>query len=204
MSIERLVLGTKNPAKIQEWKKMIGEFDPEMEVVEISDIGDFPDAVEDGNTFQENAKKKAKHFAVLSREYVFADDGGYEIDALGGAPGVQSKRILPGGEEGTDEELISFVLKKMESIPMDKRGVSLTSAVALSDPEGKIIFQEKMSSSGLVSVKRGPVRVPGYPFREIHFVPEYDKTYAELDEEERKVHSHKRPVAERLVIFLLE
>ncbi|MBI2066111.1 non-canonical purine NTP pyrophosphatase, partial [Candidatus Woesebacteria bacterium] len=111
MSLERIVLGTRNPGKLSEWTNVLREEGFNGKVLGVSDIGDFEDPRETGETFGENARQKATHYAKLTGEYTLSEDGGYEVDALGGAPGVHSRRILPGGNEGTDEELIDFVLE---------------------------------------------------------------------------------------------
>jgi len=167
-------------------------------------LGDFPEANEAGKTFTENARIKARHYALLTHEYIFSEDGGYEVDALGGLPGVKSRRILPGDKDGTDQELIDYVLEKVRGLPPEKRGVKLTSSAALSDPSGNIIFEDISSSAGIIAEKLGPILIPGYPFRSIHWFPELGKTYAELTPEEHERYSHKKPVAERLAKFLLE
>ncbi len=201
MKIKRLVFGTTNPAKLKEWSELLEGIIP---LVGISEFGKLPKPKESGKTLKENAREKASHYAKLTGEYVISEDGGYEIDVLGGAPGVMSRRILPGGKDGTDQELIDFVLEKLKNVPLDKRTVKLTTSIALSDPKGNILFEEKASSKGIVSQKSGPVLIPGYPFRTIHYFPKLGKTYAELTRKERKKYSHKKRIARRLVKFLLE
>lgn len=197
---ERLVLGSKNPGKLNEWIKFFSEFG--IEVGSLSEFRPIPNPIEDFDTFIENARAKASWYAKLTGRLVFADDGGYEIDYLNGWPGVRSRRILAGGKEGTDKDLIKIVLERMKGVPIDKRTVRLTSAVALSDVNGNIIFEDITSSSGIIAEKAGPILIPGYPFRSIHFLPELGKTYAELSEKEITAHSHKRPVAKKLAKFL--
>jgi len=199
---KRLIIGSLNPAKINEWADFFREFG--LEVEQESNLENLPKPDETGVTFIENARLKAVGYAKLLHKYVFADDGGYEIDALDGLPGVKSRRILPGDKEGTDQELIDYVLEKMRGISYEKRTVKLTSAAVLSDPHGEIIFEEICSSPGIIAEKQGPILISGYPFRSIHLLPELGKTYAELTEEEYKKYSHKRPVAKRLAKFLLE
>jgi XTP/dITP diphosphohydrolase len=200
MRIKRLVIGSTNPAKVKEWSKLIKG----VEVVGISELGSFPKPKEQGKTFEENAVLKAKHYARLTGEYVFSEDGGYEVDALGGAPGVKSRRILPGGKDGTDQELIDYVLKKLQGVALKKRMVKLSFAAAVSDPKGRIIFEGSNSFAGIVSKKPGPVRIDGYPFRSIHFIPKLGKTYAELTDDEHEIYNHKASVGRRLIKFLLE
>ncbi len=201
MAIERLVIGSTNPGKIKEWSGFLKRIVP---VISIVDLGVFPEPKESGTTFIENARLKARHYALLTHEYVFSEDGGYEVDALGGLPGVRSRRILPGDKDGTDQELIDYILGKVKGLPPEKRGVKLSSASALSDPLGNIIFEDISSSVGIVAEKTGPILIPGYPFRSIHWLPQLGKTYAELTAEEHEKYSHKKPVAERITKFLVE
>ena len=197
--IERLVIGSRNKAKIEEWSNYLTKV---VAVVGVSEIGDFPEPEENGKTFAENARIKASHYAKVSKEYVFSEDGGYEVDALNGLPGVKSRRILPGDKDGTDQELIDYVLYRLKCIPPNKRTVKLSFVAAVSDPNGRIIFEDSNSFKGIVAEKPGPRLIQGYPFRTIHYIPELRKTYAELTEEEHERYSHKRPVADRLKRFL--
>ncbi len=199
---ERIVIGSKNIGKVNEWRSFFQEFG--IGTDDLFRFSHIPEPEETGETFVDNARIKASWYAKYTNQFVFADDGGYEIDYLGGWPGTKSRRILPGGKEGTDQDLIEIVLEKMKGVPLEKRTVKLTSAAALSDPGGKIIFEDIAHSPGVIAEVPGPVLIPGYPFRTIHFLPELGKTYAELTEEELKSHSHKRPVAERLAKFLRE
>lgn len=200
MASERIIIGSKNSAKVSEWEKFFKEFG--IRIHGLWNFSRISEPEETGNTFIENARIKASWYAKHTGYYVFADDGGYEIEYLGGWPGVKSRRILPGDKEGTDMEIVNMVLLRMKGVPMEKRSVKLTSAAALSDPSGKIIFEEIASSKGFITEGYGPILMPGYPFRSIHFLPEYGKTYAELTDDEMKKHSHKRPVAEKLAFFL--
>jgi XTP/dITP diphosphohydrolase len=199
MRIQRIVIGTGNSAKLVEWSSFLT---PHVSVLSLKDFPPQPEIVETGTTFGQNARIKATTYAKALGEFVFSEDGGYEIDFLGGLPGVKSRRILPGDKEGTDDELIDFVLEKLQGVPDVDRRVKLTSAAAFSDPSGQILFEDSNSSEGLVTTKRGPVLIPGYPFRTIHFLPELGKTYAELTDAEHEKFSHKRPIAKKLIEFL--
>lgn len=199
MKIKRLVLGTENPGKIAEWQEILTKIIP---VIGVRTTVNLSKPKETGKTFAENARQKASYYAKQIKDYVMGDDGGYEVEALGGAPGVKSRRILPGDKDGTDEELINYVLDKLKGLPDKKRRVKLTVAIAIADPNGKIIYEDTDSAIGSVSYKVGPVKIAGYPFRSIHWIPEFNKTYAELTETEHKKYSHKRRLAQRLGRFL--
>lgn len=200
MRIKRLVIGTTNQGKLQEWTRFLKNFP----IISISDLGSFPEPQELGKTYAENARIKAKYYAGLTGEFVFSEDGGFEVDALGGLPGVKSRRILPGEKEGTDEELNEYVLSRLKGLPREKRTARLSFVACVSDPKGNIIFEDSNNLEGFVVEETRPVTILGYPFRSILFIPEAGKTYAELSEEEHKRLSHKKVVAQRLAKFLLE
>jgi len=198
MAIERLIIGSNNPGKVKEWKKVLGSG---IEVKSIADIGSFPEPEETGKTFEENARLKAKYYSSLCHDFVLADDGGFEVDALGGAPGVKSRRILPGGKEGTDQECVDFILEKMKVVPKEKRTARLILHIAIADPEGRIIYEDEGSRPGFVTEKLEAPIIPGFPYRSILFIPEAGKTYTELTEEEHEKLNHRKHVAERVLGF---
>jgi XTP/dITP diphosphohydrolase len=197
MAIERIIIGSTNPGKVSEWKKLLRS----LEVRSIADIGNFPEPEETGSTFKENAILKAKHYAKLSHEFVLADDGGFEIDALNGAPGVKSRRILPGDKDGTDQELVDFVLDKMKNVPEEKRTAHLTAYAALADKDGKIIFEDTSRKDGVITNELEAPIISGYPYRSILYLPEVKKTYAELSDQEHERLNHRREIAKRLLDF---
>jgi len=200
MKIERLVLGTSNPGKIKEWKKLLGD---SVELLEISST-DIESPEEQGNNYREIARNKAKYYARKFKEFVLSEDGGFEIDALGGLPGIKSRRILPGEKDGTDEELINFVLEKLEGVPREKRTARLAVYVVLVDPQGSAVFEDMNSIEGVITEQKIGDYEAGYPYRAILFVPEAGKIFSEFDENDREQHSHRRPIADRLKKFLLE
>lgn len=200
MRIKRLVIGSTNPGKIKEWKMLLSKFP----LVSIAQLGKFPEPEENGDTFSEIAKRKAKHYARLTKNFVLAEDGGFEIDFLDGAPGVKSRRILPGDKDGTDQELIDFVMDKLDGVPVSKRGAKLIVSVALATPDGKIIYEDAGEIRGEVPLKSSPNLEPGYPYRSVFFIPEAKKDYVDLTEDEHRRFNHRSAVARRLAKFLLE
>ena len=204
MSVGRLVLGTGNVGKIKEWSKILADEGFRGEILGVDSFKGITHPEETAETFEVNAQDKGVYYAKLIGEYVLSEDGGYEVDALGGAPGIKSRRILPGDKDGTDRELIDYVLERLKGIPKEKRTVKLTVAAAVSDPQGNIIYEDKESIGGVVTEETGPVQIPGYPFRSIHYIPELEKTYAELTDKEHEKFNHKKKIAKRLATFLNE
>lgn len=201
MKIKRLVIGTSNPGKLKEWKFFLKGIIP---VISVSEFGDFDSPEETGKTFLENAIQKAKHYSKLTNEYVLSEDGGFEVDSLGGLPGIKSRRILPGEKDGTDKELIEYILGKLNKVPKGKRKARLVVHVVISDPKGNIIFKKKNKMEGVISKKACLKLEEGYPYRSILFLPSLKKFYVELTSEEHKKYAHRKPIAEKISQFLLE
>lgn len=194
--IKKLIIGSRNKAKIAEWKKF---FEGSFEVVTLDKFPEISDVDETGETFSENARLKASYYATKINEYVFSEDGGFEIEVLGGWPGVHSRRILPGKKVATDEQVVEITLKKLAGLPKEKRTARLKVVAVISDPRGNIIFEESGELSGYVLEKRddSPI-IEGYPYRNLLFIPELNKTYAQASDEDHKKINHKRVIAEKI------
>lgn len=194
--IKKLIIGSKNKAKIAEWKKFLED---SFEIVTLDQLEGIPDVEETGQTFSENAHLKATYYAKKFNEYVFAEDGGFEIDALGGAPGVHSRRILPGKKEATDEEIVQYVLEKLKGLPKAERTSRLKVVAVIADPKGNIIFEESGSVEGYVLEERddSPI-IEGYPYRNLLYLPELNKTYAQASDEDHKKINHKKVIADKI------
>lgn len=199
--MKRLVIGTRNKGKLAEWTAFLEDA---LDVIPISGFPNVRDPEETGRTFEENAKIKASSYAKQTGEYVFSEDGGFEIDYLRGAPGVESRRILPGGKEGTDQDLINYVFERLKGVTLQKRRARLRVVAVVSDPKGNIIWQKEGALSGFVPEEPSSTLVPGYPFRSVLFVPQAGKIYSEFTLKDHDEFNHKKPLAEKLKKFLLE
>ncbi|HKC05037.1 MAG TPA: non-canonical purine NTP pyrophosphatase [Patescibacteria group bacterium] len=200
MNIKTLIIGSTNPGKVSEWRKLL---EGKVEVKSIADVGDFKDPEETGKTFQENAILKAKYYSKLSHEFVLADDTGLEIEALGGWPGVKSRRVLPGDKEATDQEAVDVVLGKMRGIPIEKRGAKLKACAVISDPDGNIVFEDTEWVNGVITEKLETPIIKGLPYRSIFFMPSTGKVYTDLSEEEHEKLNHRRKIALKVIKFLI-
>src|SRR5579885_1551653 len=109
----RLLVATSNPAKLAEYRLLLRDSD--LEVISLADAAIFEHPAEDGATFSENALRKARFYFGRSGLPTLADDGGLEVDALGGEPGVRSHRWI-GGIETSDEMLVAEVIRRMEGV----------------------------------------------------------------------------------------
>jgi len=158
---------------------------------------------ETGKTFKENAILKAEFYARLSKLPTIADDGGLEIDAFGGEPGVHSHRWIHKDREDEDEELIQYTLYKMRSLPRAERGAQLRVVVALALPSGEVHTSQGIIR-GIIAEKPSSYRRKGFPYRSLLFLPELKKYYNhdELTKEENKAYNHRRKAIKKLKPYI--
>src|SRR3990172_5313714 len=129
-----LVLGTTNRKKGQELAELLSDLP-----LDVKTLGDFPEApqvLEDGQTFADNAAKKASELARALKSWVLGEDSGICVDALGGRPGVYSARYA--GPAAGDEANNRKLLAELRETPDEKRTASYVCTMAVSDPSGQI------------------------------------------------------------------
>ena len=126
----RLLVATRSTHKLRELRELLGLT---AELIDLDDVGIAEEAVEDGETFDSNADKKARFYAALSGLPTLADDSGLEVDALGGGPGVRTKRYA--GEDATDEDNNVKLLGALEGMDPGRRGARYRCVLALALPE---------------------------------------------------------------------
>lgn len=196
----KILVATKNPGKLKEMGQYLGEG---FELVSLADLGNAPEVSENALTFDANAVAKARAYFEWSGLPTIAEDGGFEIDALGGEPGVYSRRWptadeLASGQlrEKTDEELIALALAKLQGVPPDQRTARLRSVGVFYD--GARTFVEMAAVEGVIT-QEYPTRWPqGLPFRGIFLIPQFNKLYADLTDQEHEQVNQRRPVYTRL------
>lgn len=193
----KLLIATKNAGKLQELKSFLSDLP--LELISLSDLNIAEDFEEKGKTYKENSQKKAIFYAGLSGIPTIADDGGIEIEALNGAPGVKSRRFFgKNGNEATDEEIMQKVQKLIKKIPEKKRGAKFKTVVTFALPDGRFF-----SSTGEVrGVLKEPYLKPlkGYPYRSFFYLPKIKKYYHEdeLSEKEQKLYNHRYKAIQKL------
>jgi len=193
----KLIFATHNPGKIEEAKKLLADL--YVEVLSAEEAGVREDVIEDGETFEENALKKARFVSEKTGEWAVADDSGICIDALDGRPGVQSARWA--GEGASGEAIIAHTLHELREVPPEKRGASFISALALVAPNGDHWIFNGAARGSLASSPRGSA-LPQLPY-DVIFIPEgYLETFAEMSREEKNKISHRGRAFEALKNFL--
>ena len=197
----KLLIATTNPGKLNEIKRFLSDLP--IELVSLKDVGVTDIVEETGKTFEENAILKAKFYAQKSGLPTLADDGGFEIDALGGEPGVRSHRWIHGDREDTDEELIAYTFEKTKGLPRAKRGAQLRAVLALVLPNGEI-HTVTDATTGIIPDKPSDERVPGFPYRSILFIPQIGKYYNHdlLTPEEMDTYNHRKRALDRLKPYI--
>ena len=193
----KLLVATTNPGKLAEIRRFLTDIP--VELVSLKDVGIADSVEETGKTFEENAILKAKFYAQKSGLSTLADDGGFEIDALGGEPGVKSHRWIDTTRENSDEELIAYTIKRMKDIPEDKRGAQLRLVLALVLPDGQL-FTSEASVRGIVPVNPTGTHIEGFPFRSLLYLPQIQKYYNqdELTDKENETYNHRKRALEKL------
>jgi XTP/dITP diphosphohydrolase len=183
--MKRLVLATQNKNKLKEVVTMLEPLGYEVLSLEDVSLGDY-DVIEDGETFEENALKKAKEIATIISMPVLADDSGLMVDALYGAPGVFSARYS--GEGATTARNNEKLLNALEGLHIEKRNAKFVCVMAYVDPNGEE-YIARGEAKGRILEKQ--VGTSGFGYDPLFFVPELEKTYAELSIEEKNKVSHR-------------
>jgi XTP/dITP diphosphohydrolase len=127
----RLLVATRSTHKLRELRELLGPL--RAQLISLDDAGIPGEAIEDGATFEANAAIKARFFAGLSGLPTLADDSGLEVDALGGGPGVRTRRFA--GETASDEDNNRRMLRDLAGLPLDRRTARYRCALALALPE---------------------------------------------------------------------
>src|SRR5690349_12110405 len=173
-NMNKLLIATNNAGKVRELQELLRSLD--VQLVTPSDIHLVLDVVEDGNTYAENAAKKAVAFARASGLISLADDSGIEVDALGGAPGLYSARYSP--KPGADDaDRRNYLLENLKDKPRPWKA-HFHATIAIAEPDGTIHFTEGNCYGEVIPEERGQ---GGFGYDPIFLLPELGRTTAELD-----------------------
>ncbi len=179
-----LVIATKNRNKLEEIRQILAGTG--LKMLGTVDIQSLPDVVEDGLTFEENARKKALTIAKLTGRLTLADDSGLVVDALNGRPGVLSARYS--GENATPAENNRKLLEELKDVPMKKRTARFVCVMALARPSGNVSVVEGRAEGIITNEMRGG---EGFGYDPLFLVPEKGKTFAEMTPDEKNRISHR-------------
>lgn len=179
-----MVLATGNQHKVQEIRALLANLP--ITFLSLADFPDLPDVVEDGETCEENAVKKARETAVKTGHWALADDTGLEVDALGGRPGVYAARYA--GKHATYADNCKKLLEELKNTPIDQRGARFLTVMALSDPGGQAEVVKGVLQGQITDQFYGS---QGFGYDPVFYVPKAHKTLAEMTLAEKNELSHR-------------
>ena len=188
----RFVAATGNKGKLKEIKEILASFP--LEVLSMGEAGIHQDIEETGKTFEENAVIKASHIAGITKDIVMADDSGLEVDYLNGEPGIYSSRFA--GEGASDEDKNRKLLGLLQGVPFEKRSARFVCAVAVVFPD-ESSFTVKGTCEGYIGEE--PAGHNGFGYDPLFYMPEYEKTIAEMDAETKNRISHRGKALRKMV-----
>ena len=193
----KLVLATKNKGKVREISDFLAPHG--FEVVSINDFPDIEEIEENGETFRENAIFKATRAYELTGIMSLADDSGLEVDHLDGAPGIHSARFA--GEEKDDRANIVKLLDLLAGVPVERRTARFRCLMAIADTDGWVYIAEGACDGVIAGEPRGE---GGFGYDPVFYLPEYGKTFAELDPEIKNKISHRAQALAGILDILSE
>lgn len=193
---KQIVIATKNLDKLRELEIAFDGLP--VEILSLADIHDFPDAIEDGKTFEENARIKAKFFSAQTGLACLADDSGLEVDALDGRPGVYSARFA--GYHAHDVTNNQKLLEELEKAGVTESAADYRCALCFVDVDGTEICASGTVSGTIKNIARGE---GGFGYDPYFYIDD-SKTMAELSTEEKDAISHRGAALRELVPKLKE
>ena len=198
----RIIVATHNEGKLVEINRILEDcLGADADQVELVSAGslNLPDPVEDGVTFQENALLKARDVAARTGCPAIADDSGLMVESLGGAPGVFSARFA--GEDCSDEKNNEKLLSLLENIPYKERRAKFVSVITMVWPDGEILSARGECKGHIIDAPAGE---NGFGYDPL-FVPEgYQRTFAQMTQEEKNCISHRAKALKELERLLSE
>jgi XTP/dITP diphosphohydrolase len=184
--MRKLLVATHNAGKVREYRQLLTDLP--LEVTYLDEEGVDFDVEETGKSFTENAVQKATAYAEATGLWTWADDSGLEVDALDGAPGIRSSRYA--GPGASDEDRYRKLLRELDGVPWEARTARFLCVVAITTPEGE--------------VRSAPGRCEGIIGFEPSFMPQLDRTMAELSPEAKNRISHRARAAQEAKKLLRE
>ena len=195
--MRRILIATSNPGKLRDFAGAAAAHG--IEIAEIPHFSSLTPVVEDGLTFEANARKKAEEYSrYVPGEIVVADDSGLEVDALNGAPGVHSARYAAPDlhdkqphetDRNTDDEANNArVLRELKNIPPEKRRGRFVCVLAAAR-DGTTLATFLGTAEGIIL--DSPRGTNGFGYDPLFYFPQIQKTFAELSAEEKARYSHR-------------
>lgn len=182
--MKKIIFATGNAGKMKEIREILKDLDAE--VLSMKEAGVEAEIVEDGKTFEENARIKAKTVCKLTGEIALADDSGLEIDYLNKEPGIYSARYM--GEDTSYRIKNANLIERLEGVPDEKRTARFVCAIAAAFPDGTVKTVRGTMEGRIGYEETGE---NGFGYDPIFYLPEYGCSSAELSMEEKNKISHR-------------
>ncbi|HEV2177903.1 MAG TPA: RdgB/HAM1 family non-canonical purine NTP pyrophosphatase [Terriglobia bacterium] len=194
-----LYLASTNPGKLREFGEAARACGVRLEPA--PGVANLPPCLEDGETFEANARKKALHYAASAPGLVFADDSGLCVDALGGAPGVHSARYAGMGANAADSDAAnnSKLLAELRGVPHARRTAHYVCVIALAEGDRILTVVEGRATGVILEAPRGS---GGFGYDPYFFYPPLGRTFAELSAAEKLKVSHRGEAFRKLLRWL--
>jgi len=180
----KLLIATTNAGKIAEYRCLLSQFDYQLTTPIEEGISIVVN--ETSTSYRQNAKLKALAYSKYSGLTTIADDSGLEVDALNGIPGVLSARFA--GDMATDTDNTRLLLAKLKNTPWDKRTAHFTCVIAISNYQGKVKLCKGICF-GIIAFE--PAGSKGFGYDPIFYLPEFNKTMAEISQKRKNEISHR-------------
>ena len=182
--MREIVVATRNKDKIKEIRKILKNLN--INILSLDCFRNIPKVVENEETFEENASKKARVVSRYTQRLTIADDSGLEVDALNGEPGVKSARFA--GKEQDYAKNNSKLLKLLHGVPLSKRKARFVCVISIAK-NGKVLKVVKGTCSGKIGFKaKGKT---GFGYDPLFISPRHGKTFAELGPNIKNRISHR-------------
>ncbi|MGD1992906.1 MAG: RdgB/HAM1 family non-canonical purine NTP pyrophosphatase [Anaerolineae bacterium] len=195
-----LLVGTQNSGKMREFEDLLAPlavpvlFPPELDIA--------IDVKEKGGSYAENAELKARAYAAAARVrrparriLTLADDSGLEVDGLDGAPGIRSARYAP----GSDVDRLTTLLRHLEGVPPSRRTARFRCVIAIVTPAG-MLHTARGTCEGIIA--QAPAGAGGFGYDPVFYLPDYDRTMAQLSPEVKNRISHRARAAQAALPIL--
>ncbi len=195
--MKKLVMATQNKNKVREVKQMLTPLGFEIITLDQVNLGHV-DVVEDGETFEENAVKKAKEISELCNLPVLADDSGLMVDALNGEPGVYSARYS--GPDATYESNNLKLLEALKDVPTAERTARFVCVMAFVDQKNQVEHIVRGEVEG--RIEKELIGEGGFGYDPVFFVPELGETFAQASPEDKNRISHRGRALKKMQAIL--
>ena len=196
----QLLLATSNHHKLDEVRAILEPLG--VEVLGLDALPEsYDEPAEDADTFEGNARLKAMGYAQVTGKRCMADDSGLSVDALGGKPGIFSARFAGIGATRDERDTANneLLLQQLRDVPTEKRTARFVCAICVADPDGTIIGESTGTFEGVIGTE--PRGSNGFGYDPLLFVPDANKTSAEMTPEEKNSRSHRGKAVHNIITY---